>query len=80
MADFPRRERRRQPLLGPKWWRISDARRRFRRATVLFLCYFVYIFMSMSMIFMTYISVHGSASIYLFVYDISIHIFTQMVY
>jgi hypothetical protein len=48
MADFPRRERRRQPPLGTKWWRIPDARQRFRRAAVLFLCYFIYIFMPMS--------------------------------
>jgi hypothetical protein len=38
------------------------------------LCYFVYIFMPMSIDFTAYISVHGSASIYLSVYDISIHI------
>jgi hypothetical protein len=74
MADFPRRERRWQPPLDTKWWRIPDARRRFRRAAVLFLCYFVYIFMPMPIGFTTYISVHGSSSIYLSVYNISIHI------
>jgi hypothetical protein len=51
MVDFSRRERQRQPPLGTKWWRIPDVRRRFRRAAVLFLCYFVYIFMSMSIDF-----------------------------
>jgi hypothetical protein len=38
------------------------------------LCYFVYIIMPMSIDFTTYISVHGFASIYLSIYDISIHI------
>jgi hypothetical protein len=48
MANFSRRKRRRHPPLGTNWWRIPDARRRFRRAAILFLCYFVYIFMPMS--------------------------------
>jgi hypothetical protein len=48
MADFSRRKRRRHPPLGTKWWCIPDARRWFRRAAILFLCYFVYIFMPMS--------------------------------
>jgi hypothetical protein len=51
MTDFPRYERWWQPPLCTKWWHIPDARRRFRRAAVLFLCYFVYIFMPMSMSF-----------------------------
>jgi hypothetical protein len=47
MSDFSRRKRRRHPPLGTNWWRIPDARRRFRRTVILFLYYFVYIFMPM---------------------------------
>jgi hypothetical protein len=47
MADFSRRKRRQHPPLGTNLGRIRDARRRFRTAAILFLCYFVYIFMPM---------------------------------
>jgi hypothetical protein len=51
---FPRRERRRRTSLGASGG----------GSTVLFLCYFIYIFLSTSIDFYDTLSVHGSPSIF----------------
>jgi hypothetical protein len=74
MAYFPRRKRRQHPPLGTKWWRIPDARRRFRRAAILFYA-ILYIFMPMSIGFYDlYFSSWLRFHLFVCFYDISIHI------
>jgi hypothetical protein len=63
-SAFPRRERRRWNSLGAN----------NGGSVALFLCYFVYIFVSMSIAFYDTLSVHRLSFHLLYVYDISIHI------
>jgi hypothetical protein len=74
MADISRRKRRRHPHLGTKWCASQMRSAGFARRRSYFYAILYTYLCQCQQGFTTYISVHGSASIYLSVYDIAIHI------